>query len=312
MHFKNLQARTAFTSCKSAGFTLIELLVVIAIIAILAAILFPVFAQARDKARQTTCLSNEKQIGLAILQYVQDYDETFPLCVSEAPGQVYKYDYTWIANVQPYTKNLGIFACPNGNNLTLARWDFAPSTNIADGGKIGDKPLGGSVTRVAGGPLVSYGMTSRMPWSYAYNVADGDNWYYQNEYTGALALYDGVGGAAGDPKSANECYSVDYPAPSYNLAAIARPADYIIVHESNRYDTGGCGGFVGYIRTRHGLAGIGTSNDGTKSTIGLGFCNCLFSDGHVKAMRGEQMYEVVPDGAADYKGDYYKHFWPRK
>ncbi len=60
------------------GFTLIELLVVIAIIAILAAILFPVFAQAREKARQTTCTSNLKQIGTAFMMYVQDYDETYP------------------------------------------------------------------------------------------------------------------------------------------------------------------------------------------------------------------------------------------
>ena len=69
-----------------AGFTLIELLVVIAIIAILAAILFPVFAQARDKARQSSCLSNEKQMALGILAYTQDYDEIFPLSSSEVPG----------------------------------------------------------------------------------------------------------------------------------------------------------------------------------------------------------------------------------
>ena len=65
-------------SRKNAAFTLIELLVVIAIIAILAAILFPVFAQARDKARQTSCLSNMKQLGLGEMMYIQDYDETFP------------------------------------------------------------------------------------------------------------------------------------------------------------------------------------------------------------------------------------------
>src|SRR5438046_982945 len=61
------------------GFTLIELLVVIAIIAILAAILFPVFAQARDKARTTSCLSNGKQLGTALMMYAQDYDETYPI-----------------------------------------------------------------------------------------------------------------------------------------------------------------------------------------------------------------------------------------
>src|ERR1700751_5673294 len=88
------------------GFTLIELLVVIAIIAILAAILFPVFAQAREKARGISCLSNLKQTGLAFAMYVQDYDETTPLQVSPAPspndGTGNSY---WYILLQPYVKN---------------------------------------------------------------------------------------------------------------------------------------------------------------------------------------------------------------
>jgi len=92
---------------RKRGFTLIELLVVIAIIAILAAILFPVFAQAREKARTAGCLNNQKQISLGIIQYVQDYDETFPSVDSGVLTQ----------NVQPYLKNLDVFKCPSGSGL---------------------------------------------------------------------------------------------------------------------------------------------------------------------------------------------------
>jgi len=117
------------------AFTLIELLVVIAIIAILAAILFPVFAQARESARTTSCLSNTKQVGLGIVQYIQDYDERFPLwiyCdavntanpiatganpnVPDAPWGIWKNNHTgWDKTVQPYVKNVQVFTCPSND-----------------------------------------------------------------------------------------------------------------------------------------------------------------------------------------------------
>lgn len=97
------------------GFTLIELLVVIAIIAILAAILFPVFAKAREKARQSSCQSNLKQLGLAILQYVQDYDERFPLGLTPV-GTAYQ---TTMELVMPYAQNTQIALCPSAAQADL-------------------------------------------------------------------------------------------------------------------------------------------------------------------------------------------------
>src|SRR5580700_8403183 len=106
------------------AFTLIELLVVIAIIAILAAILFPVFAQARAQARKTTCLSNNKQVGLSLLMYVQDYDEVLPLlfvpdssftATDFIPGGT----QDWHNLIQPYTKNYQMMICPD-SGLTFS------------------------------------------------------------------------------------------------------------------------------------------------------------------------------------------------
>jgi len=99
---------------KRRGFTLIELLVVIAIIAILAAILFTVFAQARDKARMTTCISNMRQLGSAFMMYTQDYDETFPYIRFHGNGATKGlYTITWKNVIRPYVKSLDVFACPS-------------------------------------------------------------------------------------------------------------------------------------------------------------------------------------------------------
>ena len=113
------------------GFTLIELLVVIAIISILAAILFPVFARARENARRTSCLSNIKQMSLALIQYTQDYDERLPnvqivvsasMPASEYPDGVWASGYWyWPQILYPYHKSMQVFRCPSGAEVSATR-----------------------------------------------------------------------------------------------------------------------------------------------------------------------------------------------
>ena len=112
---------------RSRCFTLIELLVVIAIIAILAAMLFPVFSRAREQARKTVCLSNLKQIGLACHMYAQDYDELFPV-----DNHICNPHTRLVGQIMPYIKNMQILYCPSAERLSC--WYITPTdANIAAG-----------------------------------------------------------------------------------------------------------------------------------------------------------------------------------
>jgi prepilin-type N-terminal cleavage/methylation domain-containing protein/prepilin-type processing-associated H-X9-DG protein len=137
------------------GFTLIELLVVIAIIAILAAILFPVFAKAREKARQTSCLSNVKQIMLGWTQYAQDYDER--TCGIRYATGLYgagtcdPAGINWFDVLQPYVKNTQIFICPSGGPAEMyGKSNYGYNPNLCSG--------------ASGGPAEMYGKSN-----YGYN-----------------------------------------------------------------------------------------------------------------------------------------------
>jgi prepilin-type processing-associated H-X9-DG protein/prepilin-type N-terminal cleavage/methylation domain-containing protein len=165
---------------KSAAFTLIELLVVIGIIAVLSAILFPVFAQVREKARALTCLNNEKQIGLALMQYVQDYDETFPLHQRAASqgeptptgGTATTTDVVpWYWVVNPYIKN----GTPAGYDPNLGKFDLkggvfsCPSFPMATARNYG---LSDSIAGEAPFPWNGYTFTPSLTLSAIQNTSD--------------------------------------------------------------------------------------------------------------------------------------------
>jgi prepilin-type N-terminal cleavage/methylation domain-containing protein len=135
------------------AFTLIELLVVIAIIAILAAILFPVFAQAREAARKSACLNNLKQIGTAMLMYTQDNDEVLPLPFTNPasppgsnPEAINANAFGWADLLQPYVKNEGVFTCPSNEIRSRVRTDITPN-------RFYRTPLGNTTTDAAGGAI---------------------------------------------------------------------------------------------------------------------------------------------------------------
>ena len=231
------------------GFTLIELLVVLAIIGLLAALLFPVFSRAREAARGLSCLSNEKQIGTALLLYLQDYDETYPMsrlpdathplsgCMAPSPlwnpsDQLEGSSINWKREIAPYIKNLQIFGCPS-NTYAWYQGGF--------NGTVGDESNW------------AYPRSQWLPASYAYNGAFFHEavppcWY-------------------GEPRVR----------PRY-LAEISAPAQLLWVIES-RYNYPDLGNWFLTLTAPDGRGGLGAFQSHN------GAINFLFADGHAKRLK---------------------------
>jgi prepilin-type N-terminal cleavage/methylation domain-containing protein/prepilin-type processing-associated H-X9-DG protein len=236
---------------EQSGFTLIELLVVIAIIAILVAILFPVFATAQEKARQTNCASNQKQLGLAFMQYAQDYDSRYPMAVTNTLRLNSKYwsqfTYgfpatfepdcdTWPNAIYPYVKAYGAYYCPSTHPLSS---------------------------------FGNFGSTGSDPISYVYN---GDlqsiNEDKINQPTQVILLWGGMGNNAAEGREFSDPV---LSCPNFNTTCAYDPTGNVF---------GGNG--MTDKDMSYGLIG-GESTDTTFFVHGNGD-NVLFTDGHVKWM----------------------------
>ena len=262
------------------GFTLIELLVVIAIIAILAAILFPVFAQAREKARAISCLSNEKQMGTGLLMYVQDYDETYfqmpwhngnppdPIngAAQTSPdmcnnNKIACPDVWWSDLLQPYLKSYAIFKCPDTSTVYGTHGYYLPGVVAKSG---------------TAKYLVTYGLSEK-----TFNLNDAD------------------GGAQ-------------------TLASLNAPADIAVIGDgiymwqwhNCQKDPAGSANYVAYWDQSDQTsvwAGYGATN-GTSSNVPThqGGANFIYADGHAKSSRFTQAPDAVSGlNSGLYYGGYF-------
>jgi len=260
---------------QKVGFTLIELLVVIAIIAILAAILFPVFAQAREKARSITCVSNEKQIGLGFAMYVQDNDEslppkrTVPSGFGWGSGAAYATITTWKDFIYPYIKSGGrafnggtaysaagqggVFQCPDNT----AAWSTVTSFGFLGGGGAGDE-------------------TTRYPRSYAVN-----NYAGVNEMNGTQ-----ITDAGNSPNSRLWPCPGDSPCGQGAISVLDHPSSTIMVAEARGSAIDMQGFYLGYQTTPDGALNGPGGFSGVQGHQKL--TNVVFFDGHAKTVRPAQ------------------------
>ena len=239
------------TMQKRKGFTLIELLVVIAIIAILAAILFPVFQKVRENARRASCQSNEKQLGLAFTQYTQDYDEKYPLATDPAGVYSDNNNWTemgWAGRIYSYAKSTGLYKCPDDSTAT-------------------------NTTTTPPQVPISYAYNCNIP---ALNPANGIG--------GALSAFN----SPAKTVLLFECTGVT--ADPTNPQEVSSSGDYLAYQDSlDCYAPGGPAKGVGNPVTGSMTQTGSPTLTFSKQAVHSGGSNFLLADGHVKWLRGTQV-----------------------